>query len=50
MYTDFPIMEVGNIQLPHSYLPLLKLIPIIRAAPAILAPSQACVVKLGSEG
>jgi len=36
--------EMGNLQ-PFSNLSLFKSIPIIREAPAILAPSAACVVK-----
>ena len=36
--------EMGNLQ-PFSNMSLFKLIPIIREAPAILAPSAACIVK-----
>jgi len=48
IYAGYPIMKMGNLQ-PFSNLSLFKSIPIIREAPAILAPSAACVVKPGSE-
>jgi hypothetical protein len=46
--TDYTTMEMRNIQ-PFSNLSLLKATPIIREAPAILAPSAAYIVKPGSE-